>query len=257
MDLKLGGRVALVAGASRGIGRAVALALAREGADVAVMGRTRAGLEETAASVRALGRYASVLCADVSDVAAVDAQLSEFKKASAAPSLFVWSVAALWAPGRLERQDDEAIARGLTEDLTACAWLCKRLLGDMAAARFGRIVALSSAAAESGIPGGAMYAAGKAGLEGLMRSIALDYGKRGVTANSVQLGFVDTERLAARLSHAPEGQRQNLIDSAAIGRLLSPEEVADAVAFLCSPNAGGITGSTLRLTGGAHLNTRW
>ncbi len=256
MDLKLTNRVALVAGASRGIGQAIAESLAREGVHVAALGRTAAGVEETARRCAALGVKSLALTADVSRPADLDGAVERATKELGAPTILVLAVAVVWEPHRLQFESDEVIAAQFQTDLTAAAWLCKRLLPGMVAANFGRVLALSSLASQAGMPGGAGYAAAKAGLEGLMRGIALDYGKKGVTANALQLGFVETERLASRLKDS-SNTREKLAGAAAQKRILAPKEVGDAVAFLASPLAEGITGATIPLTAGAHLNTLW
>ena len=134
--------------------------------------------------------------------------------------------------------------------------LCRRALPGMVDARFGRVVALGSLAAHTGMPGGTLYAAAKAGLEGLVRGIALDYGRRGVTANAVSIGFTATERLEARLAGDPAA-RQRLDAATARKSVLEVDEVAAAVVFLCSARASGITGAVLPVTAGAHLNNLW
>ena len=256
MDLGLAGRVALVVGGGRGLGRACALALAREGSDVAVLARTASELEATAAEVRAQGRRAVALPADATDGAALDAAFSRLERELGAPTLLVLGQAALYRPAKLQFIED-ADARALLDvDVGAAVSLCRRALPAMVDARFGRIVGLGSMAARTGVSGGALYSAGKAALEGLLRGIALDYSRRGITANVVSIAFADTERLRGRIAGDPQ-QQERLERATATRRIPTPEEIADVVAFLCSPRAAAITGAVVDATAGAHLNNLW
>ena len=256
MDLGLRDRVALVVGGGRGLGRACALALAREGADVAVISRTAEELESTAAAVRALGRRALALPLDATDLPALDSALQQIRAGLGPPVIAVLGAAALYQPRKLQHVEDAEAARFLAVDVGAAVALCTRVLVDMVEARFGRIVALGSVAARTGVAGGALYAAGKAALEGLCRGIALDYSRRGITANVVAISFADTERLQGRLGGDPEA-RARLMKATATRAIPKPEELADVVAFLCSPRAGSITGAVIDATAGAHLNNLW
>jgi NAD(P)-dependent dehydrogenase (short-subunit alcohol dehydrogenase family) len=134
--------------------------------------------------------------------------------------------------------------------------ICRRLLPGMLRNRQGRVVALGSMAAWAGMPGGTEYTTGKAGLEGFIRGLALEYSSQGVNANVVSLGFVETERLGKRLGSDPEA-RERLVKATARKSLISPEEVANVVAFLCSSKASAITGAVIDVTAGAHLNNQW
>jgi NAD(P)-dependent dehydrogenase (short-subunit alcohol dehydrogenase family) len=126
----------------------------------------------------------------------------------------------------------------------------------MMEARFGRIVALGSLAARTGVPGGTVYAAAKAGLEGLMRGLAVDYSRRGITSNAVAMGFCDTERLQARMK-GDAAWREKLERATATRVLSTPAEIADVVSFLVSKRASAITGAVIDATAGAHLNNLW
>ena len=256
MDLGISGRVALVVGGGRGLGRAVALALAREGADVAVLARTAGELEESAAAVRALGRRALALPADATDPAALDAAMLELNRALGPPTLLVLGAAALYRPQKLQHLEDEEIARSLAVDVQGAALLCKRALPAMMEARYGRIVALGSVAARTGVAGGTLYAAGKAALEGLVRGIALDYSRRGITANVCSIAFAETERLRGRIAEDP-AHREKLERATATRSIPTAEQIADVVLFLCSTKASAITGAVIDATAGAHLNNLW
>ena len=126
----------------------------------------------------------------------------------------------------------------------------------MMTARFGRIVALSSIAARTGISGGALYAAAKSGLEGLVRGLAVDYSRRGISAVAVALGFVDSERLKGRVNE-DAAWRDKLVNATATRRIPTVDEVADLVAVLCSPKSAALTGAVIDLAAGAQLNNLW
>ncbi len=256
MDLGIEGRVALVAGASRGIGRATALTLAREGADVYVLGRETSRLEGVAAEVRALGRRALAITVDVADRAALRAALDGARLALGHPTLLVLSVAAMFKAEKFERLSDETVDQLLATDLGSAIDLCRFTLPAMFDAKHGRIVAVGSLAARTGTAGGVLYATTKAALEGLVRGIALEYSRRDVTANVVMAGFVDTERLHERIG-GDRSKREKLERATATRRITSAEEVADTIAFLCSARAGSLTGAVVELTAGSHLNSLW
>lgn len=256
MDLGIADKVALVVGGGRGIGRAAALALAREGAEIAVLARTGAELEETARQVRALGRRALPLAADVTDTGAVDAALARLRGELGPPTLLVLGAAALYRPEKLQHVDDAEVIRCLAVDVQSAIFLCKRVLPDMLEARFGRIVGLGSLASRTGVSGGTLYAAGKAALEGLLRGIALDYSRRGITANVCAIAFAGTERLEGRLEGEP-AQRERLERATATRAIPTAAQIAQVVAFLCSTQAEVITGAVVDATAGAHLNNLW
>jgi 3-oxoacyl-[acyl-carrier protein] reductase len=256
MDLGIEGRVALVAGASRGIGRATALTLAREGADVYVLGRDASSLEGVAAEIRALGRRAHAVTVDVGDRAALRAALEGATPALGHPTLLVLSVSAMFKAEKFERLSDETVDHLLATDLGSAIDLCRFTLPAMFDAKHGRIVAVGSLAARTGTAGGVLYATTKAALEGLVRGIALEYSRRDVTANVVMAGFVETERLRERLG-GDRSKREKLERATATRRITSAQEVADTITFLCSARAGSVTGAVIELTAGTHLNSLW
>lgn len=256
MDLELTGKTALVVGASRGVGRAVALSLAREGCDVGVLARSDAPLRETADAVKALGRKSAAATCDVSNARSLDAALNAVRAELGTPTVVVLSVAALWTPRKLHLQESAEAKALLDTDLFSAVEICRQTLPDMMTARFGRIVALSSIAARTGISGGALYAAAKSGLEGLIRGLAVDYSRRGVSAVAVALGFVDSERLKGRVA-GDDAHREKLINATATRRIPTVDEVADFVTVLCSPKSAALTGSVIDLSAGAHLNNLW
>ncbi|MBS2023282.1 MAG: SDR family oxidoreductase, partial [Deltaproteobacteria bacterium] len=240
MNLSLDGRVALVVGGGRGIGRACAITLAMEGADVAVLARTQSELEATCEQIRGLGRRALALTVDATDRTAIDQALTKLRTELGPPTLLVLGAAALYTPRKLQHIEDAEADRFLAVDVGSAVSLCTRVLPDMLEARFGRIVALGSVAARTGVAGGTLYAAGKAALERLCRGIALDYSRRGINANAVAISFADTERLQGRTASDPEA-RARLERATATKAIPTPAEIADVVAFLCSPRAAAIT----------------
>jgi NAD(P)-dependent dehydrogenase (short-subunit alcohol dehydrogenase family) len=250
VDLGLRDQVALVAGGGRGIGRAVAAGLAAEGARVAVCARTAAEVERVAAETGGLA-----ICLDLADPASAAEAVA--RAGTLGPvTILVIAASALYAPKKLHTVEDGEISAHLALDLVAPLALARAALPSMMEARRGRIVAVGSLAARTGIPGATLYAASKAALEGLVRGLAVDYSRRGVTANLVAAGFTDTERLAGRVGDDPAA-RERLVRATATRRLLGADEVAAAVVFLCSSRASGITGAILDVTAGAHLNNLW
>ncbi len=256
MDLGIAGRVALVAGASQGIGRAIAMELAREGVDVILLARSREKLDAVSEGVRGLGRRSAVVAVDVADQSMLRQEVSNAINNLGAPTILSLAVAAVWVPQKLQFVSDEEVDRLFRTDVSSAVDLCRLLLPGMTEARFGRIVAVGSVAARSGVSGGSLYASSKAALEGLMRGIALDDSRRGVTANTVAVSFADTERLAMRTA-GDEGARERLVRATATRRLPTPEDIASVVAFLCSTRASAITGAVVDATAGAHLNNLW
>lgn len=251
MDLGITGRVAVVAGASQGIGRAVARSLAKEGAKLALFARGKEKLEEAAAEVNGLG-----IQVDLADRAATRAAIERVTKELGAPAILVHAAAAVYEPKKLQYADESEIDRFLETDLRSAIELCRAVLPEMMANRFGRIVVLGSVAARSGVSGGTLYAVAKAGLEGLVRGIALDDSRRGITANAVAIAFADTERLAMRTA-GDAAARDRLVRATATRRIPIPDEIADVVTFLASTRASSITGAVIDATAGGHLNNLW
>jgi 3-oxoacyl-[acyl-carrier protein] reductase len=250
MDLGIAGRTALVTGGGRGIGRAIALRLAAEGSQVAVLGRNLEALDATCAAVREAGGQARSLQADLADPAALDAALAWLEDVH----ILVHSAALFSSPRRIEKAPEADWDEAIAVNLKGVAHLSGRVLGGMKRRKWGRVVFVGSLMGAVGGRGYAIYSTLKAAQEGFARAIALDYGAYGVTANVVAPGFIDTEHF--RESAPPELVEAHAGASAA-RRLGRPDEVADAVAYLASDRAAFITGTTLPVGGGAHLNTRW
>ena len=243
-DGDLAGRVALVTGASRGIGRAIALALAGAGADVVVNCRERGrSAEETADAIRTKGRRALAIAADVSESRAVEGMVRA-AEAELGPVDLLVNNAGVAIPRDLDDLTEADFDRTLAVNLKG-AFLCTRaVLPGMRARRWGRIVNISSGAARGAGVIGAHYNASKAGLEGLTRGYAARVAGDGVTVNAVAPSLIETDMVAAR--------RDEHAAKVPIGRLGTPEEVAHAVLMVLG-NAY-ITGQTVPVNGGLHLN---
>jgi 3-oxoacyl-[acyl-carrier protein] reductase len=242
------GRVAFVTGAGQGIGRACALALAEAGARVALGARSLDKLEAVAAEIRKRGGEAHVAPLDLADRESIAAT---FKGAEAAlgPVEILVNNAAITRDGLALRMSAEAWDEVLGTNLTG-AFLCiQAVLRNMAKARWGRIVNISSVVAQSGNPGQATYVAAKAGLIGLTKSLAIEMAARNITVNAVAPGFIET----AMTDVLTEEQRTGMLARIPLGRQGSPEEVAAAVRFLASDEAAYITGHTLNVNGGLYL----
>lgn len=256
MELELKDRVAVIAGGGRGIGKACAEALAAEGVRVAVLSRNASEVEATAREIQAAGGHAVGLECDLTDGAAMNGALERVRAELGAIEILVLSASAHYRPQKLHTLDDATMHDLLAIDVIAATKLCKSVVGEMMLGGYGRIIALGSLGARAGIAGASLYVGGKAYLEGLIRGIAVDYSRRGVTANVCAIGFVDTERVRSRLEGDPDA-RERLERNTAMRRLAAPKEIADVVTFLASARASFITGAVVDVTGGAHLNNLW
>ncbi len=256
MDYGLKGSHALITGASRGIGRAVARVLAREGAVVGLCGRAVSALEETAQELeRESGSRAYPLPADLSSPeAAMDLWQRADRTMGTEPSILVVCHATFTPMAKVHTLDPSVIRAALATDLEATLALLGQATPAMMGQRFGRIVLVGSASAQLGQGKAPLYTALKAALEGLCRNLAIDFSRFGITANVVAPGFVDTGRLRRRTD---EDMRQRLREATSAGELGTPEQVAEVVVFLCSRAASYISGAVLPVTGGAHLANLW
>jgi 3-oxoacyl-[acyl-carrier protein] reductase len=239
-------RVSLVTGASRGIGRATALALASDGRAVAcAYGTDDAGAKETVRLVEEAGGKAAAYQADVGDPDAVRAMVKALTGELGPPAIVVANAGAN-KDGLAVRYDLGDWDRLLRVNLTG-AFLCiQAALPHMMKARWGRIVAVSSAIALRGNPGQSAYGASKSGLVGMIRSVAKEYAGRGITANAICPGFVETEMTAG----LPEKARRSLDEGVPAGRVGAPEEIAAAIRFLASDEASYVNGAVLAVDGG-------
>ena len=245
----LSGRVALVTGASRGIGRAIAAELARMGATVI---GTATGAEG-AASIRemlgAAGTPGDGIVMDVSDPATVESALGEVQRRFEGVTILV-NNAAITSDNLLLRMRDAEWDRVLDTDLKSAYRLCKLVLRHMMKARFGRIINITSVVGTMGNAGQCNYAAAKAGLIGFSKSLAREVSSRGITVNCVAPGFIDTDMTRA----LNEDQRKQLLAHVPLGRFGEAAEVAACVAFLASAGAGYVTGATLHVNGGMQMD---
>jgi 3-oxoacyl-[acyl-carrier protein] reductase len=246
----LEGKVALVTGASRGIGRAIAVALGARGARVVVnYASQEAAAAETAAAVAAAGGTAATKRFDVSDAAAVDAAVKEIAAEGGLHILVNNAGIAVNALTLVAKDADWK--RALDVNLTGAFYCARAALRPlMKAKEAGRIINITSITAETGSAGQAPYVAAKAGLIGLTKTWAREYASRGITVNAVSPGYIDTEMTAKDL---PPDRREELLKSIPLGRVGNPEDVAAAVAFLASPAASYITGEVLRVNGGLFM----
>jgi 3-oxoacyl-[acyl-carrier protein] reductase len=243
--IELQGQVALVTGAGRGIGRAVALELARAGADLVLCARTRAQLEEVAAEIRTLGRQALVAPGDVSQVAPVEAIVAQALQEFAHIDILV-NNAGITRDAVLLRMKEEDWDEVLQVNLRS-AFVCTRAVSKgMLKKRSGRIINISSVIALMGNAGQANYAASKAGLIGFTRSVAREFAPRGITVNAVAPGYIETEMTR----DLPEKAREWIRERIPMGFLGQPEDVAKTVRFLSAPETRYVTGQVFNVDGG-------
>ncbi len=243
----LTGKTALVTGASRGIGRAVAIGLAQAGADVALVGRDRKALEETAAAIEAArpGARTPVFEADVTDAAAVDAFVADTVRDLGRLDIAVAN-AGQAVDGLLMRTKPADFAKMIDVNLTSAFHLVAAATKPMMKQRGGSIVLMSSIVGVAGNAGQVAYASAKAGLLGLAKSVAKELGSRNVRVNAVAPGIIET----AMTESMPEKARAHYLASIALGRAGTPEDVSGVVTFLCSDAARYVTGQTVVVDGG-------
>jgi len=244
----LSGKTAFVTGAAQGIGRDIALALAADGADVAVCDVNLDAAKKTAAEIAALGRKAEAYKADVADAPEVTAMIEQGAAAFGRIDILV-NNAGITRDGLVLRMKEEDWDLVLDINLKG-AFLCTRAaLKVMTKQRAGTIINIASIVGAMGNAGQANYVASKAGLIGLTKTIAREYAARGITANAVAPGFIDTAMTQA----LPETVRQELAKQIPMGKLGTPGDVADAVRFLASPGASYITGQVIHVNGGMYM----
>ncbi len=241
----LTGKTALVTGASGGIGRAIAIALHRQGARVALSGTRVEALNEAA---KALGGRAHVLPCNLADPAATQQLVGEAEAAMGSLDILV-NNAGLTRDTVILRMKDEDWQAVLEVNLTAAFRLSRAAVRGMMKRRWGRIVSIGSIVAVTGNPGQVNYAASKAGMTGFSKALAQEVASRGITVNMVAPGFIETAMTGA----LAEEQRSRLVERIPGGRLGAPEDVAAAVVFLASEEAGYITGQTLHVNGGMAM----
>ncbi len=249
MSATLAGQVALVTGASRGIGRAIALRLARAGAHVVVNYKeNQAAAESAVAAITAEGGRAEAVQFDVTDGAAVDSAVRALLDRHGRCDILVNNAGGT-SDQLLLRMKEEEWERVLRVNLTGTFLCCKAVVRFMLRAHYGRIVNISSVAGRMGNLGQAAYAAAKAGIEGFSRSLARELASRNITVNVVAPGFIATDMV----EQLPESLKQTYLQLIPVARWGKPEEVAEAVAFLVQPAAAYITGQVLGVNGGLYM----
>jgi len=246
---RLDTKIALVTGASRGIGRAVALALAAQGARVFVNHRSsQDDADQVVAQIREAGGEADTLMFDVADSRAVDAAVSHVMKTVERLDIVVAN-AGVSRDGLLMRAKDEDLDAMVGTNLRGAMALARAAARPMVRARAGRMVFVSSVVGEAGNAGQALYAASKAAMLGMMKSLARELGSRGITVNAVAPGLIDT----AMTSRIAGDVRTKMVEQIPLGYLGLPSDVASAVVYLCSDEARYVTGHTLRVNGGMYV----
>ncbi|MEM8870652.1 MAG: 3-oxoacyl-[acyl-carrier-protein] reductase [Pseudomonadota bacterium] len=241
----LSGKAALVTGASGGIGGAIAKTLHGRGAQVALSGTRVEPLEALAAE---LGERSHVVPCNLSDAEAVEALPKSALAAMGSLDILV-NNAGVTRDNLFMRMSDEEWATVIEVNLTSTMRLCRGALRGMMKARWGRIVNISSVVGTTGNPGQGNYAASKAGVIGMSKSLAAEVASRGVTVNCVAPGFITT----AMTDALNDAQRERILGAIPAGRMGTTEEIAAAAAFLCAPEAGYITGQTLHVNGGMAM----
>ncbi len=243
----LEGQIALVTGATRGIGRAIALELASRGVKVVGTATTEAGAAAISEALQAQGGQG--ICLNVTDGVALEAAIDGIIKAHGGLHILVNNAGITrdMLAMRLKDEDWDAV---IDTNLKAVFRASRAVMRPMMKQRYGRIVNITSVVGAAGNPGQANYAAAKAGVAGMTRALARELGSRGITVNCVAPGFIATDMTDA----LSEDQKKALLAGVPLGRLGAPQDVAAAVAFLASPQAGYITGTELHVNGGMFMN---
>lgn len=246
--MSIEGKIALVTGASRGIGKAIALELVRRGAVVVGTATTEAGAEAISAYLKEAGNSGRGYALNVADATSIESTLAAITSEVGAPLILV-NNAGITKDNLMLRMKDDEWDGVINTNLTSIYRMSKACLKGMTKERWGRIISISSVVGSMGNAGQANYAAAKAGLEGFSRALAREIGSRNITVNAVAPGFIATD-----MTHVlPEEQKEKLLGSIPAGRLGQPEEIAAAVGFLASAEASYVTGVTLHVNGGMYM----
>ena len=245
MSHRLEGKVAIVTGASRGIGRAIALKLADEGAHVACIATSQANAEKTAGQLSVSGRAYGCDISNYSDFEEVYKQI----EADLGTPLILVNNAGITKDALILRMSEQDFMSVIEVNLKGCFHTIKIASRQMMKSRWGRIINISSIVGLHGAPGQVNYAASKAGIIGMTLATAKELGSRGITCNAVAPGFIETDMT----SDLPVEMREQVLKSAPLGRLGTPEDIANVVAFMASEDAGYMTGQTLTVEGGLTI----
>ena len=246
--MSLQGKIALVTGATRGIGQAIALELGRQGAIVIGTATSAAGAGRIAGYLKANGIEGAGLVLDVANDESVASTLEHIQQHLGQPTILV-NNAGITRDNLMLRMKDDEWHDVINTNLTSIYRLSKAVLRGMTKARWGRIINISSVVGSMGNVGQANYAAAKAGVEGFTRAMAREVGSRNITVNAVAPGFIDTDMTR----ELPEAQRQALLTQIPLGRLGQAEEIASVVAFLAGDGGAYVTGATLPVNGGMYM----
>ncbi len=247
--MSLENEIALVTGASRGIGQAIALQLAKDGATVIGTATSEKGAEAITAYLNEAGAKGKGMVLDVTDSQSIDATLKQMSEELGAPSILI-NNAGITRDNLLMRMKDEEWDAIMQTNLTSIFRVSRACLKAMMKARKGRIISIASVVGVSGNAGQTNYSAAKAGVIGFSKSLAREVGSRGITVNVVAPGFIDTDMTRA----LPDAQKEALLGQIPLNRLGQPQEIANAVAFLASPGAAYITGETIHVNGGMYMS---
>ncbi|MEO9654614.1 3-oxoacyl-ACP reductase FabG [Marinomonas sp.] len=244
--MSLEGKIALVTGATRGIGKAIATLLAEQGATVIGTATSETGAQSIS---EYLGGKGKGWVLDVSSSESVDAVIKEINAAYGAPTILV-NNAGITRDNLMMRMKEDEWEQVVNTNLTSVFRVTKACLRGMTKAKFGRVISISSVVGSMGNGGQTNYSAAKAGLEGFSRSLAAEIASRGITINCVAPGFIETDMTKV----LPEEHKAKLVEKVPSARLGQPEEIAAAVAFLASSGAAYITGETLHVNGGMYMS---
>lgn len=247
--MRLHDKIALVTGASRGIGRAIAIELGQQGATIYGTATTEQGAENISIALKQQGINGKGLVLDVNQPAAAENLLAQITALGDAPAILV-NNAAITRDNILLRMKDEEWDAVIDTNLSAVYRLTKVFIKPMIKSRGGRIISITSVVGAMGNAGQANYAAAKAGLIGFTKALALELASRNITVNAVAPGFIDTDMTR----DLPEEHKQSLLSKIPLARLGQPEEIAATVAFLAAPKAAYITGQTIHVNGGMYMS---
>ncbi|MYF70535.1 MAG: 3-oxoacyl-ACP reductase FabG [Proteobacteria bacterium] len=243
------GRVALVTGASRGIGRATAQALALQGAEVVGTATTETGAAEISERLRAISPEAQGLMLNVADPSSVKALFGTLSESKSVPTILV-NNAGIASDNLFARMKQDEWDRVLATNLSSLYWVCKAAIRGMMRARWGRIVNIASVVGQIGNPGQVNYAASKSGMIGFGKSLAREVATRNITVNTIAPGYIETD-MTRGMTESQSAALRGQIPSGLLG---APEDVAAAVVYLASDAARYITGETLNVNGGLHMS---